>query len=132
MLVEFLLEVFFIKIKIKGYLNNLTENTKEFIDTTGIKNKNKITYIKDNIKYKLEKYPDKIILIRESEEYLHSMIFELNKETETNYYIKEFNSNISLKITTNKLDITENKIEINYKVADNNDEYIYLIETSDK
>lgn len=132
MLDEFLLEVFFIKIKIKGYLENTTENTKEFIDTFGINNKNKISYIIDNTKYKLDMFNDKLILTRETEEFIHGMIFELNKETLTKYYMKELNSSISLKLLTTKLEINKFKIEINYKVLDNDNEYIYLIEMSEK
>ena len=43
--------MFFIKINIKGYLKNITENTQELIDTTSIKKDNKISYIIDNTKY---------------------------------------------------------------------------------
>jgi len=132
MLVEFLLEVFFIKIKIKGYLENITENTKEFIDTFGINNKNKISYIIDNTKYKLDIFNDKIILTRETEEFIHGMIFKLNQETTTEYYMKKINSSLSLKLLTTKLEINKLKIEINYKVLDNDNEYIYLIEMSEK
>ena len=131
MLVEFLLEVFFIKIKIKGYLENTTENTKEFIDILGIKNKNKISYIIDKTKYKLEIFSSKLILTRENDEFIHGMVFELNKETMTEYYIKDINSSLSLKLLTTKLEISENIIEINYKISDNDNKYIYLIEMSD-
>ena len=106
---EFLLEVFFIKIKIKGYLKNVTENETKNIDVTGIKNKNKISYFWDNIKHILTIEENKITLKRESEEFIHGMIFKENKETITNYYIKELNSSIELKILTNKISITEEK-----------------------
>ena len=42
MLLELLLEVFSIKIKIKGYLQNLTENTKDNIDVIALQNKRNI------------------------------------------------------------------------------------------
>lgn len=132
MLIEFLMEVFFIKIKVKGYLKNITENTEEKIDTYAVKNKDKISYIIDDTKYKIEIHPSNITLTRENKEFIHCMIFEYNKETTTNYYIKELNSELSIKILTTKLEIQESIIKINYKVLDNDNEYIYVIEMSEK
>lgn len=132
MLVELFVEVFFIKIKVKGYLQNITENTKENIDTFGIKNKNIISYIKDEIKHKLTISNNQIILIRENKEFLHKIEFELNKEKQTEYYIKELSTSIYLNILTTYLSIDEKKVEIHYKVLDSNEEYIYLIEMSER
>ena len=131
MLVEFLLEVFFIKIKLKGYLENITENTKELIDTKGIKNKDKITYIIENTKYKIELKDKELVLTRENNEFIHKMIFKENKTTETKYYIKELKTDLSLKILTTKLEIELNKILINYEIIDNDNKYIYVIEMSE-
>ena len=75
---EFLLEVFSIKIKIKGYLKNETEKT-----------------------------------------------------TDTIYYIKEYKSEIPIKIHTKYIKKVNNYIEIAYKTIDNEIEYIYNIEMSD-
>ena len=44
------MEVFNIKIKVKGYLKNLTENTEEIINTQALKKSNIISYIIDNNK----------------------------------------------------------------------------------
>ena len=131
MLVEFLLEVFFIKIKVKGYLQNITENTKEIIDTFGIKNKETISYIIDKTKHKITISNNKILLIRDNQEFSHKMFFELNKENKTEYYIKELSTSICLLILTTYLSISDNLIEIHYKVIDSQDEYIYVIEMSD-
>ena len=38
---EFFMEVFIIKIKIKGYIKNNQTHKKEIIDTQGIRNKDK-------------------------------------------------------------------------------------------
>ena len=84
--------MFFIKLKVKGYLKNLTENTEELIDTFAIKNSNVISYILDNTKYKLIINKDKINLIRENDEISHSMIYQENKKNSSEYYLKQ-NSN---------------------------------------
>ena len=97
---EFLLEVFSIKIKIKGYLKNETEKTTENFEIFGIKNKERITYIIDGTKYKLDLKEKNINLIRENEEFIHSMVFISKKTTDTIYYIKEYKSEIPIKIHT--------------------------------
>ena len=82
---EFLLEVFSIKIKIKGYLKNETEKTTENFEIFGIKNKERITYIIDGTKYKLDLKEKNINLIRENEEFIHSIVFIKKKTTDTIY-----------------------------------------------
>ena len=131
MLVEFLLEVFFIKIKVKGYLKNITENNQEIIHTFGIKNKDKISYIIDKTKHIITISNNKILLIRDNQEISHKIEFILNKQTKTEYYIKELSISIYPKILTTYLYIDDKLIEIHYKVIDSQDEYIYLIEMSD-
>lgn len=128
---EFLLEVFSIKIKIKGYLKNETEKTTENFEIFGIKNKEKITYIIDGTKYKLDIKEKNINLIRETEEFIHSMVFIPKKTTDTIYYIKEYKSEIPIKIHTKYIKKVNNYIEIAYKTIDNEIEYIYNIEMSD-
>lgn len=128
---EFLSEVFFIKIKIKGYIKNETENTIEKYETFGIKSKDKITYVKDNTKYKIEIKEDKVSLIRETEEFIHSMIFIPKITTDTIYYIKEYKSEIPIKIHTKYIKKVNNNIQIAYKTIDNEIEYVYNIEMSD-
>ena len=128
---EFLLEVFSIKIKIKGYLKNETEKTTENFEIFGIKNKERITYIIDGTKYKLDIKEKKINLIRETEEFIHSMVFIPKKTTDTIYYIKEYKTEIPIKIYTKYIKEVNNHIEIAYKTIDNEIEYIYNIEMSD-
>lgn len=125
---EFLLEVFSIRIKIKGYLENTTEKSKETYDIKGIQNKNKITYIYNDIKHVIDIFSDKVFLSRESQDFIHKLSFTLNKETNSEYYIKEYGTSIEIKVITTELNITENHIKINYKIIDTGEEYEYLIE----
>ena len=128
MLLELLLEVFSIRIRIKGYLENITENTKEIIDVIGIKNKETIKYLNNDTSYKIIINNHKITMIRENKNFIHKFIFEEEKEHETNYYIKEYNTELNINIITNNLNVSENKIEITYKIIDSNEKYKYLIE----
>ena len=132
MLLELLLEVFFIKIKIKGYLQNLTENTKDNIDVLGVLNKQNIHYRLNNTDHKIIINQDKVTLIRENENFVHKFEFESNKQTKANYYIKEYNTDIDILVMTNKLNISENKIEIIYKIIDSKEDYKYVLEMRNK
>ncbi len=127
---EFLSGGVFIKIKIKGSLKNIDEFEEYKIDTTAIKNKDTISYLSDNTKYKL-KIKNTVTLIRETDEFIHYMEFIQNKTTTTKYFIKSLNSELSIDIITDKLDISDNYLLIEYTTKENNTKYIYKLEMSD-
>ena len=120
--------MFFIKLKIKGNLKNITENTDDLIDTYAIKNKNKITYKTNDTLYKITISDNKLILIRENEEFLHKFIFDIDNITKSEYYIKELRTTIELPIKTNKLIINDNNIVIEYIIIDNDNKYSYILD----
>jgi len=123
--------VFFIKIKVKGYLKNLTENTEELIDTKVIKNSNVISYIINDTKYKIILGDNKVTLLRENNEFSHGMIFEENITHPSEYYLKESNYSLEFNILTTKLIIDKNKIDITYKILESENIYNYVLEMSD-
>lgn len=123
--------MFIIKIKVKGYLKNLTENTEELIDTKAINDSNVISYIQDNTKYKLIIEKQKITLLRENEEFSHGIIFEENKKHKSEYYLKEHNYSLEFNILTTKIIIDKNKIDITYKILESENIYNYVVEMSD-
>ena len=125
---EFLLEVFFIKIKIKTNLNNVTTKTNEKNEVNAIKNKDTITYMLDNTKYKLTIKDNQIELIRDNPEFTHEMLFINQKETESVYYIKEYHTTININIKTIHLDIDDKHIRISYNIVDSGEQYDYLID----
>ena len=43
-----------IRVKINGFLKNITENENTFFNEKGIVNKNKISFISDNVKYSIK------------------------------------------------------------------------------
>lgn len=123
--------MFFIKISIKGYLKNITENTQELIDTSAIKNKNKISYIINNIKHIVLIENNKITLLRENEEFSHRMIFIENSTISSEYYLKESSYSLDFNIETTKLIIKDNKIDITYKINESENICNYVLEMSD-
>lgn len=123
--------MFIIKIKVKGNLQNLTENTEELINTKGIKNSNIISYIVDDTKHKLILDDNKITLLRENDEFSHGMIFIENMTTPSEYYLKESNYSLEFNILTTKLIFDNNKINITYKILESENNYNYVLEVSD-
>lgn len=123
--------MFFIKISIKGYLKNITENTQELIDTTAIKNKNKISYIINDIKHIVLIENNKITLLRENNEFSHRMIFIENSTILSEYYLKESSYSLDFNIETTKLIIKDNKIDITYKINESENICNYVLEMSD-
>lgn len=121
-----------IKIKIKGYLKNITERTEEIIDTKAIKNSNTINFLVDNTKYLLKIFDNKIILSRKNNEFTSTMIFDPTKKTKSEYYIVEANSSLEFNILTINLLIKENLISITYQIEETDNIYIYKLEMSDK
>lgn len=121
----------FIKIKVKGYLKNLTENTIDLIETKAIKNSNKINYFIDNTKYEIIINNNKITLLRENNEFSHGMIFQKNITNKSEYYLKESNYSLEFNIKTTNLIIKENKIDITYEILESENIYNYVLEMSD-
>ena len=60
------------------------------------------------------------------------IVFKPNKTTKTEYYLKEYNTSIDIQIKTNKININEEIIEIDYTIIDTNENYLYILEMSEK
>ena len=131
MLIEFFGGVI-IKVKIKGFLKNLTEKEEEIINTFGIKKDNTISYINNDIKYKIIIELNKIILQRENNEFSHEIKFEQGKTNKSEYFLKELHYSLEFNIETNYIKLTQDKIDIEYKIKETENIYNYVIELSDK
>jgi len=120
------------KIHLKGYLKDITNDETTKIDTTAIKNHKKITYYLDKEKYILKiTSPTKLILNRTTEEIESTLYFDMNKVLTAEYTIKENNLSLGIDIRTNKIEITTSYIKIQYTVIDSNNNYEYYIEMSE-
>jgi len=67
------------------------------------------------------------ILTRENKDYLIKYKLIEKKETTNEIIIKDLDKTIELKIKTEKFEITENKIEIEYILLDSNEKVTYII-----
>lgn len=122
----------FTKIHLKGYLKDITNNETTPIDTTAIKNNQKLSYYIEKEKYTLKIVsPTKLILNRTTEEIDSTLFFETNKILPADYTIKEKSLSLGIDIRTNKIELEENYIKISYTVIDSNNDYEYYIEMSE-
>ena len=124
-------KVFNIKTKVYGYLKNITENTIDSFDTTAKIDNNQYLYIDNDTTYTIKQHNNTIIFTRENSEMQHTMIFNLNKITTSEYYLKELHTSLEFNIKTNLLIITDQQFKINYQILETNNEYEYIIEMSD-
>ncbi len=124
------LEVIFIRIKVKGYLKNISSNEITYFEEKGIKNKNKITYSSDNIKYVININSDKVVLKRDGSDFVNTFIFNM-KQSNCNYLLKDNNYSLDMDIKTVDINVDDNEIVIKYKIIDTEALYEFKIEVSD-
>ena len=120
----------FIKIRVKGYLKNITDNEILEIDEKAIRNKNKITFSSDNVKNIIRINDNDIMFVREGVDFINTFVFNKDKSS-CNYYLKDNNYDVDIDINTISMDINDNSICIKYLIIDSNYEYEYKLEMSD-
>ena len=120
----------FIRIKIKGYLNNITDNEVIEFEEKGIKNKDKIIYTNDGVKTTVKIDGNKVMLIRDGNDFINTFVFD-KKSSSCNYFLKENNYDVDIDINTLNIDINDDSIYIKYLIVDSDIEYEYKLEMSD-
>ena len=120
----------FIRIKVKGYLKNITENEVFNFEEKGIRNKEKITYSSDNVKTTIKINGNNVMLIREGNDFINTFVFN-EKNSSCNYFLKENNYDVDIDINTVMMNMDDSSIYVNYVIVDSNCEYEYKIEMSD-
>ena len=119
------------KKKIKGHLKNITENTVIEIDTFAVINKNKIDYTLDTVKTRLITSDKELIILRENEEFRHSMTFRENKEIVSTYSLLENGLNLEIPVETKELVLEHNYIKLTYLIPDTLNFYEYEVKVID-
>lgn len=71
---------------------------------------------------------DNKILTRDNKEMTLKLLFTQNKTTTNNLFIKDLNKYLTIKIKTEKYELTPNSIDISYIILDSNDKIIYKVE----
>lgn len=126
------LDVIFIRILIKGYLKNISENEIVNFECKGIKNKNKVTYVDNDVRFNIKINDDNVMLIRDGADFINTFIFDRNKKNSiSNYLIKENNCDVDIDIDVIDLKIDDGIIYIKYLISETNCIYEYKLEMRD-
>ena len=126
------LDVIFIRILIKGYLKNISENEIVNFECKVIKNKNKVTYVDNDVRFNIKINDDNVMLIRDGADFINTFIFDKNKKNSiSNYLIKENNCDVDIDIDVIDLKIDDGIIYIKYLISENNCIYEYKLEMRD-
>ena len=119
-----------IRIKVKGYLRNITDNEIFEFEERGIKNKDKITFNNNDIKYSIKCNDNEIMMIRDGNDFVNTFIFN-NNNSKSNYLLKDNNYDIDIDVELNNMNICDNYLDIAYKIIDTDNLYEFRIEMSD-
>ena len=126
------LDVIFIIILINGYLKNISENEIVNFECKGIKNKNKVTYVDNDVRFNIKINDDNVMLIRDGADFINTFIFDKNKKNSiSNYLIKENNCDVDIDIDVIDLKIDDDIIYIKYLISETNCIYEYKLEMRD-
>ena len=86
-----------IRVKVKGFLKNITEEDNLFFNEKGISNKNKISFIFDDTKYNIKHSNNEVIMVREGKDFINTFIPSKDIIIELfSYFEKAFNGNRAL------------------------------------
>ena len=114
------------KIKFKAKIDSLDD--KKVIEGKGIYKDNKITYKENDLSVTVLLFDNKIEMMRSCSDYKINLIFEGDAVTESTYQIFGGEKIFYLETKTEKLHITDNKIEIDYILEDNKFSYVLEME----
>lgn len=121
----------FIRVLIKGYLKNISENEITNFEYRGIRNKNKITYVDDDsVKFSIKIGDNEIIVIRDGNGFINTFVFNVNRSN-CNYFVKDNNYDVDIGVDTIYMEVSDNIIYIKYLIVDSGCVYEYKLEMSD-
>ncbi len=113
------------KIKLNAKL--ISSDDKMDLFTTGIKNKNKIIYKEGNITVTIQLFDKKVKINRLCKEYEIDLTFDIFKSTISTYSVFGINKVFKLETQTQKLNVIDDKIEIDYILEGNKFSYILIL-----
>lgn len=119
-----------IRIKIKGYLKNITDNELFEFEEKGIKNKNKITFNNNNVKYSIKCCDGEIMMIRDGNDFVNTFIFNDNN-SKSNYLLKENGYDMDMDVIVLNMKFNNELIYIQYEIISTSCKYEFKIEMSE-
>ena len=119
-----------IRVKVDGYLKNKTENELITFDEKGIRNKNKLSFNFDGVKFSFKIDDNNVLLVREGNDFINSFLFDKDNG-HSDYFLKDHGYSMDMSLNVNDLVIDKDKIFIRYVIIDTDCEYELLIEMRD-
>lgn len=116
-----------IRVKIKGFLKNVTEDKIMNFNENGIRNKQRISFKKDDVKYNIKLFNNEIIMVRENNDYINSFLFKRDNSI-SNYLIKDNSYSLDIEIDIQELNINDNFFYVKYVIKDTSCVYEFKIE----
>ena len=116
-----------IRVFVNGYLKNNTDGENTIFKEKGIRTKDKLSFVFDDVKYSIKINDNDILLIRDGNDFINSFSFS-EKSGKSNYYLKEHGFSIDMDVNVDVLVIDDNKIFIKYVIAQTGCEYELKIE----
>ena len=116
-----------IRVFVNGYLKNNTDGENTIFKEKGIRTKDKLSFVFDDVKYSIKINDNDILLVRDGNDFINSFSFS-EKSGKSNYYLKEHGYSIDMDINVDVLIIDDNKIFIKYVIAQTGCEYELMIE----
>lgn len=116
-----------IRVSVNGYLKNNTDGENTVFKEKGIRTKDKLSFVFDDVKYSIKINDNDIMLVRDGNDFINSFSFS-EKSGKSNYYLKEHGYSIDMDVNVDVLIIDDNKIFIKYIIAQTGCEYELMIE----
>lgn len=116
-----------IRVFVNGYLKNNTDGENTVFKEKGIRTKDKLSFVFDDVKYSIKINDNDIMLVRDGNDFINSFSFS-EKSGKSNYYLKEHGYSIDMDVNVDVLVIDDNKIFIKYVIAQTGCEYELMIE----
>ena len=116
-----------IRVFVNGYLKNNTDGENTIFKEKGIRTKDKLSFVFDDVKYSIKINDNDIMLVRDGNDFINSISFS-EKSGKSNYYLKEHGYSIDMDVNVDVLVIDDNKIFIKYVIAQTGCEYELMIE----
>lgn len=116
-----------IRVSVNGYLKNNTDGENTVFKEKGIRTKDKLSFVFDDVKYSIKINDNDIMLVRDGNDFINSFSFS-EKSGKSNYYLKEYGYSIDMDVNVDVLVIDDNKIFIKYVIAQTGCEYELMIE----
>ncbi len=116
-----------IRVFVNGYLKNNTDGENTIFKEKGIRTKDRLSFVFDDVKYSIKINDNDIMLVRDGNDFINSFSFS-EKSGKSNYYLKEHGYSIDMDVNVDVLVIDDNKIFIKYVIAQTGCEYELMIE----